>query len=71
MVQTRHVSGQSKHTPPVSTGGVYYVGMANSNPTPASAEPEEVTGYGYLTEAETAEAIAAHEAAVAANAKGQ
>lgn len=45
--------------------------MANSNPTPASAEPEEVTGYGYLTEAETAEAIAAHEAAVAANAKGQ
>lgn len=46
--------------------------MANSK-TPADTEPtdaehtEEVTGYGYLTDAEREEAIAAHAKAVAEN----
>lgn len=39
--------------------------------TETNATPEEVTGYGYLTEAETAEAIKAHKAAERANSKGK
>jgi len=62
----RHGENQSKHTPPVSTGGVYNVGVTPSK----DSTPEPADGYAYLTDAEKADAIAAHAKAAAAKSKG-